>query len=163
MVPSLAADRQRMRDMSEKNPMARRNINLADKHADTLVQSRAEFLKASQSEHRAPLNPDRQTPGSQYSKHRKKKAVKDKNVGSATGQSSNSKDVYEGGSNEKNRLNKFEQQFISNCHKTPQPNSSSHLQGELTGTTLPQFVGQSSDFPSHEQVHLPEIEQHLLN
>lgn len=113
MVNSLAADRQRMRDMSEKNQMARRNINLTDKYSDTLVHSKADYVKASQSEHRAPLNPDRSTPGSQYSKHRKKRAAKEKAATGASSnhaESSNSKGgVYEGGSNEKNRLNQFEQ------------------------------------------------------
>lgn len=71
-------------------------------------------------------------------------------------QSSNSK-VYEGGSNEKNRLSQFEQQAIGNLHKTPQPNGSGNMQ-ELTGATYPSFVQQSQD-----HVHLPELRQASSN
>ena len=95
--------------MSEKNQMSRRMIPIvSDKQGET-IHSKAELAKISVSEHRAPLNPDRQTPGSQYSKYRKKKSGKDKNVTTqSNAQSSNSK-IFEGGSNEKSRMNKFEQ------------------------------------------------------
>ena len=78
-----------------------------DNHGDTL-HSKADLPKASQSEHRSPNNPDKSAPGSQYSKYRKKKSGKDKNLTTqSNAQSSNSK-KFEGGSNEKSRLNQFE-------------------------------------------------------
>ena len=103
--------------------MGRRNINLVDRQADQLMHSKGDYVKAT-SEQRAQLSqPDRQTPGSQYSKNRKKKKI-----GTESNEKSSNSKAYEGGSgspgsNEKVLLNQFEQQFLSNCHKTPQPNS----------------------------------------
>lgn len=89
---------------------------------------------------------ERHTPGSQYSKNRKKKAVKEKNMTESNEKSSTSK-AYEGGSNgsspnQKVLLNQFEQQFLSNCHKTPPPNNN---HGDMAPQSLPQFVQMSQD------------------
>jgi hypothetical protein len=87
--------------------------------------------------------------------------VKEKNMTESNEKSSTSK-AYEGGSNgsspnQKALLNQFEQQFLSNCHKTPPPNNN---HGDMAPQSLPQFVQMSQDLSqSTHQVHLPDIDR----